>query len=64
MESSILLSGPLKGVFRHFKVERRVLTSGTVLFNIPEIVGLDDFVSFNWGKNGRQNIYVKNFHNM
>ena len=30
-ESSIFLSGPLKGVFWYFKVERRVLTSGTVL---------------------------------
>ena len=30
MESSIFLSGPLKGVFWYFKVERRVLTSGTV----------------------------------
>ena len=30
MEPSIFLSGPLKGVFCYFKVERRVLTSGTV----------------------------------
>ena len=30
MESSIFVLDPIKGEFWHFKVERRVLTSGTV----------------------------------
>ena len=36
MESSIFLSDPFYGVFWNFKVERRVLTSGTV-FSLPLI---------------------------
>ena len=30
MESSIFVLDPIEGEFWHFKVERRVLTSGTV----------------------------------
>ena len=34
VESSIFVLDPIKGEFWHFKVERRVLTSGTVRENI------------------------------
>ena len=40
MDSSIFVLDPIKGEFWHFKVERRVLTSGTVLYYICRDISL------------------------
>ena len=39
MESSIFVLDPIKGEFWHFKVERRVLTSGTVISQTVNLIG-------------------------
>ena len=38
MESSIFVSAPFKGVFWHFKVDRRILLTQTVLFQVSNQV--------------------------
>ena len=44
MESSIFVSAPFKGVFWHFKVDRRILLTLTVVMNSILCKAMSSFV--------------------